>query len=977
MAGDAETAPAVRGPAPLGRRLDSWKEIASYLNRHVTTVRRWEQQEGLPVHRHRHAKQGSIFAFARELDVWFESRRRLEALDVERDRPSEGLNALGPMPMPPELVSAPTHASFVGRDAEMTILADAWRISCDRRPQFVLIAGDAGIGKTRLALDFGRRLANRATVLVGRCEREALVPFAPFVPMLQWLVRVTPAQTLQRRLAAIDGSSELAQLVPDLSRRIHVVTEPVTATLEGHRFRMFDAYSQLVTVIAHEAPMLLVVEDVHWADHGSMLLLRHLVRSTRDAALCIVATYRPSESQSPETREILEDLRREHARSLVLNGLGDGDVRRVIEATVGRDIPAWLMPVVVKHTEGNPLFVIEMVRHLDEAGWLARVTEPDAPAGSSGYAVPDSIRELFERRLARLSQGTRALLTMAAVVGRQFQLSILEALGNFDEDAVLDAMDEALAGRIIVEEPGVPGTFAFTHALIRETLYSSMTAARRVRLHYRIATALERITHTTGLPCRELAYHFARAASFKGAAEAVAYASRAGDHAAASLAIEDAAHCYGMAVRALDFLPAGSAPHERRVDLHVKRGRCLSQVGQWAPARGAFEAALSLLSPGDDARRCELLVNLAEAAFWLMDLPALRRYSSEAQDLADRIARDDLWGDARAWAASAMVSDGDVEGGVEADRRTLARVGGIRSFGLARVPLTLYWLGRHQEAIEHAIKAVENARAGGEPAFLLYALQHLGLSLSGAGRYDEAIRAFDEARAFGRHCGALPLLARATSMSVAPLLSLGDLEGAKARAFEARELAQRVGFEPPLVSAGIDLLLIFARAPDLGAAEPLLAEVVEAARKAQGWHAWKWNMRLAQARAELALARGRWADAETAATQVVDQSRPRRRAKYEALGLASRARARQQLGSSLAHDDAQRSVSAARRLGDPAVLLTCLRVLLAIDGRDVVNTEALRIAKEMLARVTDESLRRAFSSAVGTRWLAGSGASPV
>jgi hypothetical protein len=124
--------------------------------------------------------------------------------------------------------------------------------------------------------------------------------------------------------------------------------------------------------------------------------------------------------------------------------------------------------------------------------------------------------------------------------------------------------------------------------------------------------------------------------------------------------MEDAAHSYGMAVRALDFLPTGPDTRERRVDLHIKRGRCLSQVGQWAPARAALEAALSLLSPGDDARQCELLVNLAEAAFWLMDLPGLRRYSGEAQDLADRIGRDDLWGNARAWAASAMVSDGDV-----------------------------------------------------------------------------------------------------------------------------------------------------------------------------------------------------------------------------------------------------------------------------------------------------------------------------
>ena len=166
-----------------------------------------------------------------------------------------------------------------------------------------------------------------------------------------------------------------------------------------------------------------------------------------------------------------------------------------------------------------------------------------------------------------------------------------------------------------------------------------------------------------------------------------------------------------------------------------------------------------------------------------MDVPALRKFAGEAQVLADRVGRDDLWADAQAWMASAMVSDGDVLAAIRMDREALARAGGIRSFGLARTPLTLYWAGRADEAIRHALQAVEAARAAEDPSFLLYALQHLGLSLSGAGRFDEALRVFDEARAFGTRCGALPLLARATSMSVAPLLSLGDLAGAMARAW--------------------------------------------------------------------------------------------------------------------------------------------------------------------------------------------------
>ena len=191
----------------------------------------------------------------------------------------------------------------------------------------------------------------------------------------------------------------------------------------------------------------------------------------------------------------------------------------------------------------------------------------------------------------------------------------------------------------------------------------------------------------------------------------------------------------------------------------------------------------------------------------------------------------------------------------------------------------------------HAAQAVEYARGSEDPAFLLYALQHWGLALSGAGRYDEALRAFDEACTFGRCCGAFPLLARATSMSVAPLLNLGDLEGATTRALQARELAHRVAFEPPLVSAGIDLLLITARSHDPARAGALLHEIVPAVEKAIGWHAWKWRMRLSQANAELALARGSWSEAAAMAGLVVEQSRARGRLKYEALGLATLSRA--------------------------------------------------------------------------------------
>ncbi len=951
-----------------GNRLESWKEIAGYLNRHVTTIRRWEKHEGLPVHRHRHAKLGSIYAYARELDAWFEGRR--EEGNDPRPATTGGWETSERLP-PPPLLAAGAHEAIhlTGREEEINVLRSSWERTVRGQQQITVVTGEPGVGKTRLAVEFARSISRDATVLVGRCDREALVAYAPWVAILQWMIRTTPAEALRRHLAGIEAWSELAQIVPELTSRIHIGDPPGSATPDGRRYRLFEAASQLLAAASRNAPILLVIDDLHWADRGSLLLLRHIIRSTREAAIYVLITHRNDVPEwSSEFRDLVESLRREHTPTrIALHRLSDDDVRHMIEEWIGRDSPLSLTELVARHTEGNPLFIVEMLKHLDETGALPLRQEWHGPLTLADIGLPEGIRQLIGRRLERLDPTTRRLLTMAAVMGREFRLSVIEALVDLGEDVVLDAMDEALTAGIVTEEADAPGNFSFTHALIREALYTSITAARRVRLHHRIASALEQQSSSLESRIPELAYHFGQAAVYRSADKAVDYATRAGDRAVTTLAFENAAHWYAVALRAMNFVASNTDASARRFELHVKRGRGFFAVGQWASAKSDFEAAASLLDPAEQEKRAELLVRLAETAFWLMDVPAIRKFAGEAQVLADRIRRDDLWADAQAWMASAMVSDGDVLAAIRMDHEALARAGGIRSFGLARIPLTLYWAGQADEAIHHGFQAVETARASEDPSFLLYALQHLGLSLSGAGRFDEALRVFDEARAFGRRCGALPLLARATSMSVAPLLSLGNLKGAMARAFEARELAHRVAFEPPLVSAGIDLLIIFARQQDPGRAETLLDETAQAVQKATGWHAWKWNMRLSQARAELALARNAWDEAVQAATCVIDQSRSRHRPKYEALGLVTRARAARRLGARSAVKDARAAVAAGRRLADPAVLLDCLIVLLEIEGTDALRDEARRTAQRIVRAVSDETLRSAFLTSVGNK----------
>nr|MDQ3418309.1 AAA family ATPase [Acidobacteriota bacterium] len=626
-----------------GNRLESWKEIAGYLNRHVTTIRRWEKHEGLPVHRHRHAKLGSIYAYARELDAWFEGRR--EEGNDPRPATTGGGETSERLP-PPPLLAAGAHEAIhlTGREEEINVLRSSWERTVRGQQQITVVTGEPGVGKTRLAVEFARSISRHATVLVGRCDREALVAYAPWVAILQWIIRTTPAEALRRHLAGVEAASELAQLVPELTSRIHIGDPPGSATPDGRRYRLFEAASQLLAAASRNAPILLVIDDLHWADRGSLLLLRHIIRSTREAAIYVLITHRNDVPEwSSEFRDLVESLRREHTPTrIALHRLSDDDVRHMIEEWIGRDSPLSLTELVARHTEGNPLFIVEMLKHLDETGALPLRQEWHGPLTLADIGLPEGIRQLIGRRLERLDPTTRRLLTMAAVMGREFRLSVIEALVDLGEDVVLDAMDEALTAGIVTEEADAPGNFSFTHALIREALYTSITAARRVRLHHRIASALEQQSSSLESRIPELAYHFGQAAVYRSADKAVDYATRAGDRAVTTLAFENAAHWYAVALRAMNFVASNTDASAKRFELHVKRGRGFFAVGQWASAKSDFEAAASLLDPAEQEKRAELLVRLAETAFWLMDVPAIRKFAGEAQVLADRIRRDDL-----------------------------------------------------------------------------------------------------------------------------------------------------------------------------------------------------------------------------------------------------------------------------------------------------------------------------------------------
>jgi predicted Ser/Thr protein kinase len=729
-------------------------------------------------------------------------RLALEAVVPGTSSPAKPTRTLAAfsIPRPPLLERTSRESAFVGRERERGRLGEAWALAKGGRRHLCLMAGEPGIGKTRLSLEFARQCADEnAIVLVGRCDEEALVPYQPFVEAIGWYARTAPEAALRATIPA-NGGGDLATFAPEFLARLPNLPAPTPMNAAGQRYRLFESVSALLSAISSGAPVLVLIDDLHWADKPTLSLLRHVVRGSEPAALLLIGTYRDSEVVAGHPLgELLADLRREPAVTrVVVAGLEPGEAGTLIAALSAATVPSRLAQQVVESTGGNPFFVSEMARHLNETG--------------SGSGLPEGIRDVILRRVSRLSDACARALTLAAVVGREFDLDLLEGFADIPENDLLDAIDEARRAQLIDEAVGKPGRYSFHHALIRNALYESMASTRRVRIHRRVAEALEKLT-------------------------------------------------------------AGSAVERQRVAIHRRRGRAFGNLGQWGHQRAALEAALQHVQPDQKDERCEILADLGQAHFWLFDIPALERVSSEALTLAEGLGRADLAAVAMGWLARCRQAGGNVIEAIEGDRVTIERFGESARISHSLGSLLLYWAGRGRQAAALAAHATAMVDEVHDATFTMYSLSHSALALAAVGRYADAARAFSETRAFGRKYGVMPLLARAISMSAGYPLSLGDYETAERIQLEARDLARSANFAPSIVSPSIDLLLIAARRGDPGSVESLFEETVEASRKNPGWHGWLWELRVSQVRAELAYARGDWEGAIAAATVGIEQCR--------------------------------------------------------------------------------------------------------
>ncbi len=707
---------------------------------------------------------------------------------VIRSAPPEGPVQIE---LPAEL-RAEQSAALVGRGIELAALEQLWRTQQEPEAtepeggRLVLLAGEPGIGKSRLAAELARRVhAQEAIVLFGRSPQEPLAPYQPFLEALRHYIAQAPAEHL-RSTAGAHGA-ELQRVLPELRQRVPDLPPPAAGQPETERYLLFDAVAGLLSEIAASSPLLLVLDDLHWADRPTLLLLRHLARSA--SRIPILGAYRASEAKGEGPfADALAELRREQlVMEFELQGLSEDDVAELVRSrtATGTVPPVALIRALHEQTEGNPLFVSQIVRELSRAGIDLGTA---GPADLQELRLPEGVKRVIAHRLGGLGEPTEEWLRTAAVIGRDFDAALLERVVPLEEERCIAALEEALAAGVVVEQGGNLGPrgvarvhgrgsaafgYSFSHALIRETLYEDMSARRRAMLHRRVGEALERMNRGTvddTPPDRMamLAEHFTRAAGPQDAEKAIRYAVRAAEHATAMLAYEQAAEHYARALSVLERF----APQDEQQALEL-----LLALGEAYVRSGDRPLAWPLLRQAADiAIRRSDSASLAQAVF-----SASRRYVQQPGVVDDEVL--DL-----------------IERALElsAGQRTTPRVR-----LLARACGALYYSPQRERMEGLAREASDIARELGDPEALALAAAARRRTSWEPARLTQRLSDSGELLRYGGEAGDVELTLQGHAWLVVDLLERGDVQAVEAQIEAFEEGAERLRQPLYLWQAGV------------------------------------------------------------------------------------------------------------------------------------------------------------------------------
>jgi serine/threonine protein kinase/tetratricopeptide (TPR) repeat protein len=505
----------------------------------------------------------------------------------------------------------------IGRDADLKQLTRQLEEALAGRGSLILIGGEPGIGKTHLAsalLDAAR--SRGAYVVTGHCyEMEGSPPYLPFIEMLEHSARSVPLDTF--RYALGDDASEVVKLMPELRRMYPDIPPALELPPEQQRRFLFNGYRGFVERSTRLVPMVALFEDLQWADEPTLLLLQHLAQTVAGMPMMMIGTYRDVDLEvgRPCARMLESLLRQKLGTRILLRRLAVAGVEEMLTALCAQQPPPSLTRVVFEGTEGNPFFVEEVFRHLAEEGKLFDENGVFRP-GLRGdqLQVPEGVRLVLGRRLERLSEDARRILTTAALIGRVFSLELLEELENARRDAALEAVEEAERAHLVeTEAVGRQTRYRFVHELVRQTLSATLSLPRRQRLHARVAQVMERVyAPTIDAHVTTLAHHLYQAGSSVDQEKTIHFLSEAARHASRAAAHEEALEHLDNAVALLD-----NERTTRAGDLRARRAGVLLCLSRAQETVQEYERALALFdSLGDHVRFVETCTRLYSTHTW-------------------------------------------------------------------------------------------------------------------------------------------------------------------------------------------------------------------------------------------------------------------------------------------------------------------------------------------------------------------------
>src|SRR6266851_3827870 len=681
---------------------------------------------------------------------------------------------------------------FVGRQRELAALLERLEATGQSQGDVVLLAGEPGIGKTQLVLELtDRARAQSWQVLVGRAyEPDGMPPYLPFAEALRDYVRACPLDDLRTQLG--EGAAFVALLIPELRKRLPDVSETSVLSPEHQRYRLFESVCDFLLAIARSPRglgALLVLEDLHWADRPSLLLLQHLARRLADAPLLVVGTHRTVDvDREHPLVGALADLTREgFGERLQLACLSVQEVAALTEQVTGAPVASSVVDAIHRTTEGNPLFVREVLRELEAQGRDLG----DARTATIGWSVPERLRQVIGKRLARLSPESSEALRAVAVLGDGCAFDILAAMAELPTVQLLDALDEGTRAGVIRE---ARDGYYFTHALIRQTLYDDLSLHRQQWLHLRAAEAIERV-HAGDLDrhLASLAGHYQAAGVVADARKTLDALRRAGDAAWAVCAWEEAAAHWQAGLKLSQEQRIGN--EAQRCEVRLALGGAQARAGDLAGARQSF------LQAAESARAAQASEVLARAALGLADEAAV-------PGMVERILVDPVLVSLLEEALAALGS---------ADSK-------LRVALLARLARALFWSVAREQKELLSRQAVEMAQRIGDKATLASALRARRTALWSPDDLEERLATATEIVHLAEEVGDSELTLQGRHYRIVDLLELGDIRAVDSEIEAYARLVETLRVPLYLWSLGLFRGMRAMLAGQLGVAERLIQE---------------------------------------------------------------------------------------------------------------------------------------------------------